>query len=905
MERPPADVAAMILDVLFAADASPAGGAPRRSFPLAGFQEAAVSRAHVALGRWGGVVLADAVGLGKTYMALALIEEALCRGERVLVVAPAALRAVWRPPLRRLTERHASGQVHLRSHAQLSRGSYAPGLAGALDLVVVDEAHRFRNPRTRRYGALAELCAGARVTLLTATPINNGPRDLHSLLRLFVADDAFVALGVPSLETLLASDPTAATAGSADALRRVVREIVVRRNRAVLENTGRGAGFPERAAPRVVPYDDPEVAELAADIAALELAPYQVPTWSTLGGRPEASASSADGDGPGGGARALVRLALLKRLESGRPALARSVHRQLAFCRAFLAALETGRLLRPGAPGAPSSGSDVDPMQLVLFHLVAERWPPGVDADALCASVERDARRLRRLRHGLGGPDPKLAALQRLIATLAPERVVVFTEFRDTAEAIWRGLAGSGGVARIDGGGAWLGLRPAGRGAVVRRFAPRANGAAEPPARERVRVLIATDVLAEGMNLQDARHVVCYDLPWNPVRIMQRIGRIDRLGSPHPEVVPHLFLPAGGVEGLLGLTRRLGDKLGTIAGALPDDDVARLLARLRQGGATAAAALHEVEARQADPMEALRARWEHAARHGGEAGRAPVRALRMDSMAGRAPGMDSMAGRVPGRASGTDAGAGRTPGSGTVTARVEAPGPACRGVVLVRTAAGNRLVEVGLDGSAGEPGVAGARLLVEALETPDRRATGGIRGPGNAAAGSDGMPVPPTDAAADLDSAAARLADRALAYLRAVRAAGASPPPLAARDPAARVARRLRRAMAARGPWLSPALVGRADRTLQTLSGPLDREAPRRLRTLLDTLEPDAEPADLLARLEPLLGTRQGGADGPPARTASAPDPVVLAVLVAVVPEGSDPGADGAPLEVDEVRGGG
>jgi hypothetical protein len=96
---------------------------------------------------------------------------------------------------------------------------------------------------------------------------------------------------------------------------------------------------------------------------------------------------------------------------------------------------------------------------------------------------------------------------------------------------------------------------------VVERFAPRANHARVPRTAERVRLLIATDVLAEGMNLQDAHAVISYDLPWNPVRIAQRIGRIDRLGSPHTHVRAFAFVPDTGVDVMLGLMKRIRRKL--------------------------------------------------------------------------------------------------------------------------------------------------------------------------------------------------------------------------------------------------------------------------------------------------------------------------------------------------------
>jgi hypothetical protein len=825
VQQSPRDVAALMLNELFAGDGAGAS-APARTFPLTDFQEAAARRAGSILADWGGVLIADSVGLGKTFIALALMEEVLRRGDPVLLAIPAALRSVWRGPVRRLRARHPVPAIHVLSHAQLSRGRYHAGLAGKAGLVVVDEAHRFRNPRTRRYAALVELRGDAHMALLTATPINNSLADLHHLLRLFAADDAFVDLGVPSLAGVFD-----AASGRAPGLRRVVREVVVRRTRSMVRtvaNTGPSpAGsvrFPRRASPRVVRFADARIPRLATAIADLELAAYAV-------------AAECTGDADGGGIAALVRLGLLKRLESGPAALAVSIQRQLSFSRAFLSALSAGRLLRPGRPAGSPAARDVDPLQLVLVDLVAEPCPPGLDRGRILGSVQRDGERLLTMRRLLDGPDPKLDALRERLAAIAPEKAVVFTEFRDTAEQLWRGLASDFAVARIDGGGAWLGGHMAGRGAVVERFAPRANGVPDPPARERVDVLVVTDVLAEGANLQDARHVVCYDLPWNPVRLMQRIGRIDRLGSPHAEVVPHIFVPATGLEDLLGLTRRLREKLGTIAASMGDDDSGQLLARLEKGGDEAATALERLERHDDDPMESLRTLWQTPAHQG------------------RPPGQDR-------------AGGAAASGQGTPVAWIETgDGPAAiRALAVVRFRGRPWLVQVDHAGTVGEADDDATRLLTRALETAQAARP------------------------AQSDALAHRVAAVVESHFQSLDAAGRAPRPVPNVDPAAHLARTLRLAMSGPGVWAHPGLVARADQILRRLDRPLPPGAglparrvtaaagdgPAAVAELLGRMESllDCKPADPTAADTPDPASRQGV--GGPDR----PDTTLLAMIL-------------------------
>ncbi|MBI4544987.1 MAG: hypothetical protein HY703_07330, partial [Gemmatimonadetes bacterium] len=205
-------------------------------FDFATFQAEALERAQRILETRRGVIVADSTGLGKTYVALGLIDRWLQQGRRVAVATPAVLRREWQPHLARLAQHHGAsllcprgraiprepvGLVALQeaapetgrprgggaaqalvcwlSHTRLSRsGASLEGL-GRVDLVVIDEAHALRSPRTRRYQAAAELCRGARVLLLTATPVNNSLADLYWQLRLFSGDSDFRDAGVANL----------------------------------------------------------------------------------------------------------------------------------------------------------------------------------------------------------------------------------------------------------------------------------------------------------------------------------------------------------------------------------------------------------------------------------------------------------------------------------------------------------------------------------------------------------------------------------------------------------------------------------------------------------------------------------------------------------------------------------
>src|SRR2546422_1155578 len=191
---------------------------PCASWPswLAAHQRPAAERLAAMLDRYCGALLADAVGLGKSYVALAV---ALARREPFALAVPAVLAPQWRA----LLAQHNTA-ARIITHESMSTRDYRPPLSPApYRLLVVDEAHRFRNPDTRRYRALAKLVVGARVLLVTATPVHNRLADLFHLFRLFLRDHELAALGVASLRRAAAGDVDPATLAAVAARLTVAR----------------------------------------------------------------------------------------------------------------------------------------------------------------------------------------------------------------------------------------------------------------------------------------------------------------------------------------------------------------------------------------------------------------------------------------------------------------------------------------------------------------------------------------------------------------------------------------------------------------------------------------------------------------------------------------------------------
>ena len=538
-------------------------GAPEsHSFSLAGFQQEAVSRALQIIQQRNGVIIADSVGLGKTFVAAALLESVLVEGGSCAVVLPAAMKSVWRVALKPLLEAYPDGIVII-THGQLSRRH----TFGGKGLVVVDEAHAFRSPHTRRYRSLRRSCMGSRVVLLTATPVNNSLSDLYFQLRIYARDDAFRDMGIGSLAALLMSpeaDPeTLHRLRTASMIRRTRADVKAKFSNITLPDGSR-LRFPEKRELVAVRYSPPMAVGIVGQLLSeISFVIYRDAITGLL-----------------------VRLSLLKRLQSSAHALMTSVQRLIAFHERFIASLRDGRLLVVQAMRGETE-------QLFFPELILEEIPAEMSVDEVMQRAVHDLGCLQTLRRELSAAnDHKVDALiELLVARDDGAKTIIFTEFRDTADHLCNHLRTRFQVGLITGNAAWVGAGRATRMDVLLRFAPLANGAKPPPSHEAISVLIATDVLAEGLNLQDADAMVSYDLPWNPVRLIQRAGRIDRIGSIHTAVKVYNFFPDREFDVFLGLVRTIRRKLADIRSAVgsdasvldPDDQNPAFLADLAAG----------------------------------------------------------------------------------------------------------------------------------------------------------------------------------------------------------------------------------------------------------------------------------------------------------------------------------
>lgn len=451
-------------------------------------QRGAVARLAAILHRWHGALLADATGLGKTYIALALARA--ISGPTVAIV-PAALRSQWAAVARRL-----GVSVTIWTHELLSRGRTPESRC---HFVIVDEAHHFRNPTTRRYRALARWATGRRMLLVTATPIVNGTSDIAAILHLFLPDDAMRVVGVASLGALRRRT----------ALRAVLEELAVARAHTDLPTLPALPRRVLRAPAHDGPLPDEQLLQVVGLIEELE---------------------APGADEP----RGLLRIQLYRRLCSSPDAFTATAQRHRRYLERAIDAEQQGLRL-PRRAFRSLLGELGDPDQLAFLPLLldsGDRWSdPG--------AMGRDLARLAgMITIATGRPDPKAVRLIELLGRAgAGGKALVFVNARATARYLARQIAGAVALCGQHG---WT---PAGAIPSDVALRPFGSDAVWVPPHLAARVLVATDVAGEGLDLQAASLVVHYDLPWTPARLAQRLGRIRRLGSPHRWVFERAFLP--------------------------------------------------------------------------------------------------------------------------------------------------------------------------------------------------------------------------------------------------------------------------------------------------------------------------------------------------------------------------
>jgi superfamily II DNA or RNA helicase len=566
------------------------------------YQMDAVQEGVTKIRAHGGFFLADVVGLGKTITASMIVKKLLfeTRG-KVLIIAPPSIQKEWEETFRKLQ----IGQIRhydFKSYRQLDKVKEPE----EYEIVIIDESHKFKNIATAAYSQLERICKERsqfrkKIILISATPFNNKPADIANQLYLFQNKRASTIDSHPNLESffgqiskeydeLLKKDnplaPEVITSRLTDLAGRmrdqILRYVMVRRTRSDLKLERYRADIEAQGltTPRVNPIN--EIVYLMSDPLAkafeqsvtilgeaIQYSHYQLLAALNEQGRKKYGKAGNIFELSSENLAKIIKTMMIKRLESSFHALKESIRRQINHLHHLIGMFEAGEIyLVPSIDFAKLFDEEDEIIEQKALDLIdngkAKLFHSSDFNDGFVEKLQADLDlfvKLDRLWDGLND-DPKLDTFSLELQKQKGKKLVVFTESKDTALYLHHHLKDKGRMLIVHGGN-----REEMRELVRENFDP--NYATQ---KDEYDVIITTDALSEGVNMHRANIVYNYDIPWNSTRLMQRIGRINRIGTPHSEIFVHNFIPSAQSDAVIDLTKKAFVKLQTFHATLGEDN---------------------------------------------------------------------------------------------------------------------------------------------------------------------------------------------------------------------------------------------------------------------------------------------------------------------------------------------
>ena len=588
--------------------------------PLTTFQQHGVARALRLIKETGGAIIADEVGLGKTFIAAEILKEYMRKRQRALLICPAALRdSSWDKftndyslyiETLSFEEIAQDKQLYHPIHRPNSDSENLKRKIDEYQLIIIDEAHNYRNPDSQfRAGALRKLLYGPRkdILMLTATPVNNSLWDLYNLTLFFLKQDSLLAdKGILSIrrrfEDAMRTDPTNL---SPDTLYPIVDATTVKRTRRFIKKYYGNDHIEYNGKLQPIVFPEPKAITVRYDLESLmpglfdliekyldpdnpeciSFARYRTDDFLKNKNENEEANTSMTVTG-------LLLSGLLKRFESSTGAFKLSIKRLIEQHKNFLKAVEQGFIVGTEFLRDSLGTDDEDFEELLKINLMKSDQKL-YEIDKLKNYVNDDLQKLLKI-HSLLEKitihnDPKLKILVQELSSIASEakstsvseqdeinkrKIIIFSFFADTVlwiknylnEVVKNNRELECYLDRIETITGKKGPQSLDKSTAAARFAPRTAGIEG--SNDTIDILISTDVLAEGVNLQQARHIINYDLPWNPMRLVQRHGRIDRIGSEHSRVFMRTIFPVDRLDALLGLEEKIARKIAMAAASV-------------------------------------------------------------------------------------------------------------------------------------------------------------------------------------------------------------------------------------------------------------------------------------------------------------------------------------------------
>ena len=549
------------------------------------YQLDAVTQAKKTLESYGGVFISDVVGLGKTYIC-AMLAKSLKKGHNKLIICPPVLVDYWDGVMKEFDV--VADVISLGKLDQLTEN---PRKLDRYDYIFIDEVHRFRNSNTEGYTKLHQICKDKKVVLISATPINNYSSDIENQIYLFQPKHSgSIIPNVKNLERFFARLNTElnkqqkGSTGYKQVLRKnsekirdqLLRHIMIRRTRKEImefyadDLSKQGLHFPKLGSPHQIVYTfDKETDEVFKEtmraIRNLDYARY-TPLLYLKDNKKFSTLLAAQTNMSG-----FMKAILVKRLESSFYAFKMTLSRFILSYQQFIDMVKTGDVYiskKVNVYELLDNGDDNKLMKLVedekVQHFKSTDFTP-----LFLPSLERDLAVLKQLQGHWQTitSDPKLEQFKKQLSEnpiLNNTKILIFTESKETAHYLFNNLKVLFGDRLVVFSGDSSQHQ---KMEIEYSFNPKY----EAEGRDRYDVLITTDVLAEGINLHRSNVLINYDLPWNPTRIMQRGGRINRVGSKHNQIYIFNFFPTSQTDAHLSLKDRIISKLQLFHDTLGED----------------------------------------------------------------------------------------------------------------------------------------------------------------------------------------------------------------------------------------------------------------------------------------------------------------------------------------------
>ena len=552
------------------------------------YQKQAIVSAKKILEAFHGVFLADVVGLGKTYISAMLAQQL---GGGKLVICPPVLIDYWKDTF---------FEFGVKKYEIESLGKLDRILETDIDkyeTIFIDEAHRFRNEYTQGFEKLTEICYGKKVVLVTATPLNNTFLDIFNQIKLFQSPKRSTIPGVVNLEKFFnkwmtqlkkhkKSDPEYLDIikdGAEDIREKVLKYIMVRRTRSEIKKyfskdiDEQGLFFPEVSDPRrlVYKFDSTIGLVFTQTIEMLKQFSYSRYMPLVFLNRQLTEFELQAQRNVGG----FMKGILVKRLESSFFAFKKSVGRFVKSYEDFIEMFGEGRVLISKNINVYDliDEDNEEKIQRLIEEEKVQEYQSNEFTPEFEQALENDLKILKEIKK-LWKPidaDPKLDKFVSELETggnLNDKKILVFTESLETGEYLFGKIKEKFGskVLFFSSKGGLVEderlVKSEARRKITNNYDPRAR---EPE--DDIQILISTDVLAEGVNLHRSFSVINYDLPWNPTRVLQRVGRVNRVGTENEEIHIYNFFPTDESDEHLGLEDNIKSKIQAFHDTLGED----------------------------------------------------------------------------------------------------------------------------------------------------------------------------------------------------------------------------------------------------------------------------------------------------------------------------------------------